>query len=306
MQTESANQQNCSQTISTTGLDYCDQDMLSEKFKDLPKVAKENASTYLSNDPYPHIVFDDFFDVDFLSLVEATFPNLKADPTTQEFNNQAEVKLGSRRGDAQQSKAITELLRYLNSHSFVDFLQKLTGISEPLIVDPHFCGGGMHEVKRGGLLKLHADYCKHPETKLDRRLNLLIYLNKDWKTDFGGDLELWDKELKACGKKISPVFNRMVVFATTDFTYHGHPDPLLCPPEISRKSLALYYFSNGRPCSELRPSHIASKSTIFVKRPLENFRESQAVVKTLARNLLPPLLYRLLIQTKHRLQKPGT
>ena len=305
MEKESNSQQKRSQACDMAWLRYCDQNILGKKFKDLPLVARELASTYISNDPYPHIVFDNFFDGDFLSLVADTFPDLKADSTTQRFNNQAEIKLGSHRGDDQQSSAITNLLRYLNSHSFVDFLQKLTGISEPLIVDPHFCGGGMHEVKRGGLLKLHADYCKHPETMLDRRLNVLIYLNKDWEPDFGGDLELWDRKLIACGKRISPIFNRMVIFTTTDFTYHGHPEPLLCPPERSRKSLALYYFSNGRPSSELRPRHIASKSTIFVKRPLENFRESQAVAKTLARNLLPPLLYRVLIHTKQRLKKPS-
>ena len=138
------------------------------------------------------------------------------------------------------------LLYQLNSSVFVNFLEELTGVGG-LIPDPHFEGGGLHQIERGGFLKIHADFNRHPKLNLDRRLNLLLYLNEDWKDDYGGHLELWDREVARCVKRIAPVFNRCVVFTTTDFSFHGHPEPLACPPAVTRKSLALYYYSNGRP-----------------------------------------------------------
>ena len=81
---------------------------------------------------------------------------------------------------------------------------------------------------------------------MDRRVNLLLYLNKNWLDSYGGCLELWDKEMTKCVKKIKPEFNTMVIFNTNDFSNHGHPDPLNCPINLSRKSIATYYFSKGR------------------------------------------------------------
>ena len=121
----------------------------------------------------------------------------------------------------------------------------------------------MHEIKKGGLLKIHSDFNKHPNLKLDRRLNVLIYLNKNWKEEYGGHLEFWDKEMKCCKTKILPIFNRMVIFSTTDFSNHGHPDPLNCPDLMSRKSIATYYYSDGRPPNEVDKMY--SKNTTYFK-----------------------------------------
>ena len=122
----------------------------------------------------------------------------------------------------------------------------MTGI-QSLIPDPSFQGGGLHQIVPGGKLGIHADFNKHSRFGLDRRLNLLLYLNKNWREEYGGHLELWDRDMTHCEAKVAPIFNRVMVFGTTDFTYHGHPDPLRCPEGMTRKSLALYYFSDGRP-----------------------------------------------------------
>ncbi len=147
--------------------------------------------------------------------------------------------------------SLNGFLNFLNSFRFINFIQNITGIEESLIADPYFLGGGIHEIKKGGFLKIHADFNFHPKLKLSRRINMLIYLNKEWKEDYGGHLELWDRKMENCKVKILPKFNRMVIFNTTYFSYHGHPDPLNCPEEKSRKSLALYYYSNGRPKNEI-------------------------------------------------------
>jgi Rps23 Pro-64 3,4-dihydroxylase Tpa1-like proline 4-hydroxylase len=148
----------------------------------------------------------------------------------------------------------------LGSSEFLGFLTTLTGISD-LSID--FWGGGLHQTVSGGLLSIHADFNRHPCTGLDRRLNLLLFLNRDWDEAWGGALELWDVEMTGCVQRIWPVANRMVVFSTSDTSFHGHPDPLAVPPEITRKSIAAYYYTAGRPKDEQSDEH----STIYRTRP---------------------------------------
>jgi hypothetical protein len=119
----------------------------------------------------------------------------------------------------------------------------------------------------------------HPNLKLDRRVNLILYLNPGWRDEWGGHLELWNKEMTECQAKIPPLLGNMAIFNTTSESYHGHPDPLMCPEGTIRKSIALYYWTNGRPESEQRPQH----STIYKKRPgdpddaeLDKLREQRA------------------------------
>ena len=173
------------------------------------------------------------------------------------------------------------------------FIQLLTGINETLLGDPYFVGGGLHQIKRGGCLKIHADFNKHELTGLDRRVNILIYLNKNWKNDYGGHLELWDRDMKLCVKRILPEFNTVVIFNTTNYTYHGHPDSLNCPEGMSRKSLALYYFSNGRPQTEINPD-LPVHGTIFRERA-GNINDESEFSKNRMRsrilNLIPRFLY---------------
>jgi hypothetical protein len=136
---------------------------------------------------------------------------------------------------------------------------------------------------------VHADFNKHSTYDLDRRLNLLLYLNKDWPEEYGGHLELWDRQMQKCEAKVLPIFNRVLIFGTTDFTYHGHPDPLRCPEGVTRKSLALYYFSNGRPAEEVTGGH----STIFRARDArDNTLTFAQRVRKIASDLTPPIIAR--------------
>jgi Rps23 Pro-64 3,4-dihydroxylase Tpa1-like proline 4-hydroxylase len=138
------------------------------------------------------------------------------------------------------------------------FLETLTGI-DGLVPDPYFGGGALHQIVPGGFLKVHADFNWHPKLRLDRRLNMLVYLNRGWRPEWGGALELWDGEMAGPVASILPLFNRTVVFTTTDSSFHGHPRPLACPDGTTRKSVSLYYYSNGRPESERSAPH----DTIF-------------------------------------------
>ena len=244
-----------------------EQSFVADKFKDLVSVSQQFKEEYIKGDPFPNIVFKDFFNESWLDKVLSEFPDLSKKDTVS-HNNAKEKKYGSK-GEKYFGPYTKVFMNYLNSESFLNFLQSLTGIKETLIPDPYFVGGGQHQINKGGLLKIHVDFNKHPKTNLDRRLNLLIYLNKDWNEAYGGHFELWESNMERCGKKIAPTFNTIAIFSTTSQSFHGHPDPLNCPANRSRQSLALYYYSNGRPLHEIDKDHI-QHSTIFKARKFNN------------------------------------
>lgn len=142
----------------------------------------------------------------------------------------------------------------LNSKEFLKDVEYITGI-EDLVPDEKLFGGGLHQSRTGAFLDVHVDYNIHPETKFHRRLNIIIYMNKDWRDEYEGHLQLWDMEKKKMIENIAPVFNRMVMFETNEISYHGHPNPLKSPPEITRKSIAAYYYTTTRPQSEIAQEH---------------------------------------------------
>ena len=233
--------------------------ILSSDYQDLNFFAEKHSKNYSNGSPFPCIVIDNFFDEEFLNKILLNFPDLLEVKSSQKYENKYEIKYANNEYE-NFPDSIKIFIDFLNSKVYLDFLQKLTSIKEELITDPQLNGGGLHEIKKGGVLKIHTDFNRHPTLNLDRRINVLIYLNKNWKDQYGGHLELWDKMMTKCEKKILPIFNRMVVFSTNDFSYHGHPDPVSCPTGESRKSIALYYFSEGRPLSEIDASKIKNQT----------------------------------------------
>ena len=238
--------------------------ILSNKYENLEELSKKNESYYRENTPFPHIVFENFFEKEFLKKVLDEFPDLSNISKSEKYNSKNEVKLSYNKYE-NFSFNTKILIDFLNSKKFLNFLKNLTSVSEQLIADPELSGGGLHQIKKGGVLKIHTDFNKHPKLNLDRRLNLLLYLNENWQESYGGQLEFWDKNMKKAVKKISPNFNKVVIFSTNDFSNHGHPEPLSCPENTSRKSIALYYFSNGRPNNEINKNFIKN-TTKFKKR----------------------------------------
>ncbi|HLX89222.1 MAG TPA: 2OG-Fe(II) oxygenase [Acidimicrobiales bacterium] len=150
-----------------------------------------------------------------------------------------------------------EALRFMNSPSACDFLSVLTGIGD-LRPDDSYLGGGVHVTSRGGRLGVHSDFNIHPQSKLHRRVNALLFLNRDWDPLWQGQLELWSKTLDEVSVSVDPNLNRLVVFTITDDAFHGVPTPLACPPDRHRFSLALYYYTADRPEHEKAPFHWAA------------------------------------------------
>lgn len=262
--------------------------------EELIAFGNQNSERYAKADPFPSIYFDEFFNADMLKEVLDEFPDLtkKADIS---FNDPNQVKLASK-GEYRFGPKTKAFMHYLNSQPFLEFLSALTGIQN-LIPDPFFEGGGCHQIQPGGMLKLHADFNKHPRNKLDRRLNVLIYLNTDWKEEYGGHFELWDKDMKESRAKILPLFNRMAMFSTTSTSYHGHPNPLTCPPDRTRKSLALYYYTNGRPEEEILDG-IEDHTTIFKHRKEDRKGRFSDGLKETVRLITPPIILKGLKKLK--------
>ncbi|MEO1475298.1 MAG: 2OG-Fe(II) oxygenase [Pseudomonadota bacterium] len=180
------------------------------------------------------------------------------------------------------------LFHTFNSLPFIQVLENISGI-KGLIPDPYFKGGGFHEICTGGYLSIHADFNHHVQMDLERRINLLIYLNQDWDDAYGGQLELWDNDMSACVQSVTPVFNRAVMFNTTSFSNHGNPNPVSHPEGRSRKSIALYYYTAT--WDETKRSH----TTQFRARPKSADKTDWKVrAREVYADFTPPILRRSL------------
>lgn len=231
------------------------------------KKARDGAAEYAVASPFPHAVIDDFIDRKTVAKVAGEFPRRDDADAWLDYNgaDAAGKPLQHRKyhisEESRLGSTTQRLLYELKSARFLEILATLTGI-EDLIPDAHNHGGGIHMSCRGALLKIHADFNRHPTWHLDRRLNLLLYLNQGWQDSYGGDLELWDADMKQCRRRIAPIAGRCVIFSTSSTSYHGHPDPITCPDEETRKSIALYYYTSRR-----RDDEGKAHSTLWQSRP---------------------------------------
>lgn len=236
----------------------------------LRKNAARWARQYRANSPYPHIVIDDFLSAPVLDTVIDNLPPddqpMLRRARTAHLPDGRPAQLNKRSySDIELEYPVRELLWQLNSRPFLRWLEHVTGIPD-LLPDPHFAGGGVHVTGPGGLLRVHADFNKHPRYFWDRRVNLLLYLNRDWQESYGGALELWDSTMSRCEKNILPIGGRCVIFSTTSTSFHGHPHPVACPEHMARRSVALYYYTKGRPAAEQSERH----ATLWRDLPGEN------------------------------------
>ncbi len=219
------------------------------------------AEEYAQAQPFPHAVIDDIFPKAFTELLLAHFP---ADPLAHD--KVYEKGYGGTHKRQISPYDCDETLRaafaLFNSAPMLQFIEALTGI-KGLLPDPYFAGGGLHETAAGGLLGVHADFQVNESLQLYRRVNMLVYLNPEWQPEYGGYLELWDRQMTAKQHSIAPLFNRCVIFNTDADSFHGHPDPLTTPAHIKRRSIALYYYQ----ALPIPNTHGESRHTLYVARP---------------------------------------
>ena len=235
----------------------------------------------INENPYQHLHLNNFLPGNLINNVAKEFNiprNLKKNDvmfqkTKQAFNILEEFP-----------ENIKELVHYLHSEEFINILErkfKLNG----LVSDPIMQGGGMHQSGTGGFLKIHSDFIYLRKRKLKRRINLLLYLNDTWDENWKGALELWDQKMENNFLKIYPKINNCVMFRTDLESNHGFPDPLECPSDVFRKSLAIYYYTEDKELFTSRKYYFAR----WKKRPNQSepkFGDNQSLFRKIVNKYL--------------------
>jgi Rps23 Pro-64 3,4-dihydroxylase Tpa1-like proline 4-hydroxylase len=217
-----------------------------------------------NSQPFPNFHIDNFLKEAFAEEVYNAFPSFEQAQKVGKGYHNVNEKLKIQITDANVFPApIKRLNELLSSAEFLEMVSDLMGIPE-LLADPDLVGGGIHETNSGGHLDVHVDFNMLKDKNWHRRLNILMYFNKDWKDEYGGFFEIWDKDVKKCYGSFAPIFNRVFIFTTSDISFHG-VTPLTCPPDIMRKSFAAYYYTKEAPENWNGKHH----STIFKSRPDE-------------------------------------
>jgi len=202
-------------------------------------------------EPYKHLIVNKFLPDDLAQNCLEKFPKL--DDKTWQHENDTNIEVKSRttwQSEFDIPDNIVDSVRILNSSLVLKSFSEVFGI-KGLIPDPYFSGGGLNITKKGELLDVHIDGNYHDASGLNRRVNALIYLNPGWEESWGGELGVYNNNGTQLIKKIEPLFNRLVVFDSHDYSYHGLPDPINFPDGINRKSIILYYYTKDpRPDSQ--------------------------------------------------------
>ncbi|MDR6304502.1 Rps23 Pro-64 3,4-dihydroxylase Tpa1-like proline 4-hydroxylase [Nitrobacter vulgaris] len=211
---------------------------------DLHKRAEVLRDEYLNAKPWPHVVVANGFPDDFLDEIADEVANIDQSHIISSLDVR-QIKQEASQGFGPATQHFFDLV---DGESFREFISTVTGVDN-LLSDPSHKLAGAHRTPPGGYTKIHRDFEMHPDTGLFHRVNLLVYLNRDWPDSYGGSLELWPTDMSAIGRRVFPRFNTMVLWETHGGTLHGLPDPVRCPPNRMRLSVASYYYTK-----ECRPA----------------------------------------------------
>ena len=233
---------------------------------------------YESAQPWPHLVLSGLFPDALVAAVKAECLELAADGMARQ-DGRAQVKEESPRLPGPFSESVFAVLE---SDEFVRFLEQVTGIDH-LLADPTHAYAGVHRSRPGAFTLIHRDFRRHPERSLYHRVNVLLYLNRDWQPVFGGHLELWPSDMSRCGKVIVPEANTLVLWETHDQTLHGLPDAVACPDGEARIALASYYYTR-----EPRQVRVKRRGPVFARRPQDPWYTGRRTLAQVIRSIVRP------------------
>jgi hypothetical protein len=262
----------------------------------IANLGTELRDQYQAAEPFPYIVIDNFLPEAILDRLLVEWP----DETLQVYNRVQERLKFQYNPEDLKSTFSRSLFYAFNAAPFIKFVQNVTGISG-LLPDPYFNGGGFHETKAGGHISVHADFNLNKSMRILRRINVIVYLNKDWRPEYAGNLELWSKDMKTRLKSVEPVFNRCIIFNTDGDSFHGHPDPLTTPEGLTRRSLALYYYTASDAIFDEHRFH----TTIYKVRPKTRDKlDYKYLFRDFVLDLTPPFAKRILRKVARRADPP--
>jgi hypothetical protein len=190
--------------------------------------------------PYEYVIIPNFLNDDYANFFSEKFPIV--DNSWHKYNNPFEVKYAFDNINT-LDPILRDLFYHLSTDKLIKIFSDISNIPN-LAYDPYLHGAGLHLHPRNGRLGMHLDYEKHPYLEnRERRLNIILYLNKEWKDEWNGATELWNEDMSECKVKSPIRFNTAIVFRTNDISWHGVPEKILCPENMMRKSFAYYYIS---------------------------------------------------------------
>jgi hypothetical protein len=265
------------------------------------RIGESLAAEYCFAEPFPHIVLDNFLPLPVIESACKNFP-------LEDLKSDRKFEMGYAGLHKRQifpddcNSGARQFFHFFNSRPMIEFLEGISSIPG-LISDPFYAGGGYHETATGGKLGIHADFRIEERAHLHRRMNVIIYLNEHWKDEYGGFLELWDRDMSRKRKSVAPIFNRCVIFNTDADSFHGHPDALTTPDGVFRRSVALYYYTASKEIYK----EVPNKSTIYYARP-DDLQSTKREALGLRfdqhlRQWVPPALLRYVFAIKRRLSK---
>lgn len=237
---------------------------------------------FLNAKPFENIIIDGFLNEEYANILHNLFP--EKFEGWHKYENPIEVKY-TYDNINELPVELKNYFYYLSTNQIITKFREITSIHD-LEYDEYLHGAGLHCHPRNGRLNIHLDYEKHPYSGKERRLNIILFLSKDWKDEWNGFNELWNNDVTKCVKKTKPVFNRAIIFKTNDISWHGLPEKIMCPENYYRKSLAYYYVS---PLNTVKNENAYRKKAKYVKRPqdpydknmvqLYNIRENRRIEK---------------------------
>lgn len=220
---------------------------------------------FLNGDPYESLVIDNFLNSSYAEKIFSLFPNNYEN--WYKYENPVEVKYAYDNINILPDD-LKNYFYYLSCDKLVNIISKITDINN-LEHDECLHGAGLHSHPKYGRLNIHLDYEKHPYSGKERRINIILFLSKNWEESWNGANELWDKNVTKCVKRTPIKFNRAIIFKTNDISWHGVPEKIMCPENVFRKSLAYYYVS---PLIISKPEYRTKAN--FIKRPEDEYSES--------------------------------
>ena len=235
-------------------------------FGDWTKDVSALNTLFLNAKPFEHVVIDNFLETSYAEKISEIFPVVNSD--WHEYKNPIEVKYTYDNVN-ELDKDTKDFFYYLSTPELTNIMRDITSILN-LEYDEYLHGAGLHKHPRYGRLNIHLDYEKHPISGKERRLNVILFMSKDWDPLWNGANELCDKDVTKCITKTHVKFNRAIIFKTNDISWHGLPDKIMCPDDVFRNSLAYYYVS---PLNTLKTEENYRKKAMFVKRPEDPFDE---------------------------------
>jgi hypothetical protein len=247
----------------------------------LPNAVGALRKVYENSKPFRHIVMDNLFSEPVLDALLPEISGMAPDQWSIIEHEGLERTVRMRSG-AELGAAGGQLIGIVHSAAFLYLVSEITGIWQ-LLPDPYLQGGGYALMRRGDYFGIHSDRNVAYETGLTRRLAMIIYLNRPWIAEYGGQLELWNPDATRSGVSIYPLFNRTVIFEVSNPNYHGVPVPLACPADRTRQSFIVYYHTVGVD----RKQRVRPHSSIFAPHL---YRARRMTLRSVAREVTPPFL----------------